>query len=52
MVGGATPGFYKKQASKQDVTFRDLCTSSCLQIPAFFEFLSWLLSMMNSDVEV
>lgn len=40
MVGGATPGFYKKQASKQDVTFRDLCTSSCLQIHAMFELLS------------
>ena len=53
-VGG--PGFCKKagwashgkQASKQ----RSVYISSCLQVPALLEFLSWLPLVMNSDVEV
>jgi hypothetical protein len=45
----------RKQAEKATMRaalFHGLCISCCLQVPGLLEFLSWLLLMVNCDVEV
>jgi hypothetical protein len=52
IVGGAIPrpGFHKK--ARKEHPLQDLYFGSCLQVPALFEFLSLLPSVMNSDMEM
>ena len=55
-VGSAT--FKTKQdeqdrkASQQVAFLHGLCITSCLQVPALYEFLPWLPLVVNSNVEV
>jgi hypothetical protein len=65
IVGGIIPGplvllgSIRKQNEKamgskpvSDAPLHGLCISSCLQVSALFEFLSWVLSMISYNVEV
>jgi len=63
IVGGAIPGpvvlgsirrhVEQARASKSvSSTLHGLLFSSCLQVPALFEFLSWLPPMMSYNLEV
>lgn len=54
----AGPGFHKKQAKQAmgtkpvGSTLQGHSISSCLQVSAQFEFLLWLSSVMNSNMEL
>lgn len=52
MVDGAIPSLVVLGSRIKQIEQAMMHLSSCLHIPALFEFLSWYASMMSSDVKV